>query len=393
MELGELVGMLIPDQSADEECPFSHEKPKPEGKNELGGIGTTLAKNMGDGIGIHTEPPPTGRSYKEGTIDEDPRKRTSNPVRSVTIEVNGEEIQLQDGTPLEYPLTCGAHHLIPAQEALKGHPILRYMCKGYDGEKQDFRKNGDPDPAVVTQSKVWGNVLYNINGSQNGVWLPGNYAVGGGKAGIEYWKSPSGKTRKAPDDKVLTNWASALDLNDEDWKSRKDTMEEDGPSADAISDAFRTRTDPKYMLIGKNYEIKSSNPKWSYVKAAIDEIHGYFHDRHKPYSNEVYKYLTKVFEKYEQMYERSTNLENPCKKCEEAKRPDGADAKLVGPPYAIVNRLHHCSQWFKGHLIGKHSDRQSGKRLSATNIYTSKWVKAWMDNVELLRKQQEGNAD
>lgn len=389
MQLGELISVAIPEVTAEDECPFSHEKPKPEGKNELGGIGTELAKSMDKGKGIHTIDPPTGNSFLKGDVDKDPRDRNPS-IRSVTIIVDEEEIKLEDGTPLEYPLTCGAHHLIPAQEALKGHPILNFMCKGFDGEQQDFRKSGGPDPAVVTDSKVWGNVLYNVNGCQNGVWLPGNYAVGGGKAGIEVWKSPSRKKRKKSTEEVATNWANALDLKDEDWKARKDPLEEDGPSADGIAAAFLTRADTKYMLAGKNYNIDPKNPKWAYVKASVDTINGYFHDRHAPYSKEVRKYLRKIYEKYEEMYKRSKNPNNPCKKCEDAERPDGADASLIGPPYGIVNRLERCSKWFKKHLVGKDVDENSGKSRSATNIYTSMWIKAWMDNENTARKTTIG---
>ena len=209
---------------------------------------------------------------------------------------------------------------------------------------------------------------------------PGNYAVGGGSGAVEVWKGLSSKKRKKTTEEVLKNWASSLDLADDEWKTRSDPEEQDGPSDGAIKEAFITRAEPKYILAGKNYSISSSNPKWAYVKAAIDIIHGYFHDRHIDYSNEVKNYLTKISEKYEEMYTRETKTK-PCEKCMNAERPDKADKSLVGPPYGIVIRLNRCGEWFKRHLIGSDMNPETKKRRSAKNIFTSKWIQAWMNEV------------
>jgi hypothetical protein len=367
VQLGELVAVVIEGQDPEAECPFSHEKPNPNETNELGGIGTKLGDNLAAGKGVHTSKPPTGSDFTAGPTELDPRDRTPK-LTAIVIQVNGETVTMQ-GEPLPYPLTCAAHHLIPAQEALKEHPVLEFMCK--DGESQDFRSSSGPAPAAVPDSKVWGNVAYNVNGGQNGVWLPGNYAVGAGTGGVEIWKSRASDKRSSfSATEAADNWIKALDFGPDEWKQLSvDPLEHDEPQPGALASALATAALQKFMLAGTNYHIDPGNPKWAYVKAAMDAADGLFHDRHKPYSDKVAEYLEKIAEAYTSMYERSTQ-ENGCKKCKEAERPAGAKASLVGPPYGIVDRLNAGSRFFKQYV-------KTGV-VTAKNIFTSQWVQAWM---------------
>jgi hypothetical protein len=365
VELGELVSVDIPSLENESECPFSHEKPNPNEKNELGGIGTKLGDNMAAGKGVHTSKPAFGGDYTKGPVEKDPRDQRPG-LLCVFIAVNDKPVKL-NGKRLPYPLTCAAHHLIPAQESLKGHAILKYMCK--DGEQQDFRNSGGPDPSAVA-SKVWGNVAYNINGGQNGAWLPGNYAVGAGVGGVEVWKSRKSDVRKTfSDEDAADNWERAVDDGADEWAPNYvDPEEKEQPQR--LGQALKTAADPTFMLAGSNYHIDPGNPKWAYVKAAMDAAGGLFHDRHKKYSDKVKEYLDKIAEKYAEMYERSTLPEKKCKKCEEAERPANAKANLVGPPYGIVSRLVVGSNFFRGYV--------KTQSVRAENIYTSDWVSAWI---------------
>lgn len=363
MQLGEPVMIGLPELEADSECPFSHDKPNPKEKNELGGIGQTLGKNMAAGTGVSKSKTPTGPDYLKGDEIKDPRDRPgSERIVAVEIKVNRKTVRLQ-GVPLKYPLTCAAHHLIPAQESLRDHRVLKFMCK--HGEDQDFRKTGQPAPRPAAGSKVWGNVAYNVNGRQNGVWLPGNYAVGGGTGGIAVWKSRIAKRGQEANE----NWEDKLedvDLDEDEWEGAEQPEEEEGATALAI--ALAAAEPKEYLLVGKNYEIKANNPKWGYVRAAMDATGGLFHDRHKDYSVVVKDYLDKVAEAYDEMHTRS---KKDCKKCEEAARPDGVPANTFGPPYGIVARLVSCSSFFERYV------KREG--VKAKNIYTSKWVKAWIE--------------
>lgn len=372
MQLGEPVDIGMPIQTIEAECPFSHEKPNPEEKNELGGVGTTLGKNMANEKGVHKKVPPFGGDYTKAEKDLDPRDR-SQKITSVEIEINGDTVMLNDH-PLPYPLTCAAHHLIPAQEALRGHPILVFMCK--DGEPQDFLSSGkDATAAVKGGTKVWGNVAYNVNGGQNGVWLPGNYAVGAGIGGVEVWKSRASDKRKTYSDaEAAENWINALDFGPDEWAQLAKDPEEQEDQLDGakLAAAMATAKLPTYMLAGTNHKIDAGNPKWAYVKAAMDATDGQFHDRHEPYSKEVKDYLEKIAAAYRKMYDRSANPDSPCAECQKARVPAGAKASLVGPPYGIVKRLVDGSNFFKGYV---HT-----KTLTAKNIYTSKWVIAWIND-------------
>jgi hypothetical protein len=213
-----------------------------------------------------------------------------------------------------------------------------------------------------------------VNGSHNGVWLPGNYAVGAGVGGVEIWKSRVRKRSTYSKRQAAENWGKALDLGTEPWTQlAKDPVEGEGPQPSSLASALAEAVGPEYMLVGNNYNIDKSNPKWAYVKAAMDASGGQFHDRHKQYSDEVLTYLNKIAEAYAEMYKRSTKkVENGgCKECAEATRPDKAKASHVGPPYNIVTRLVAGSNFFKRFV--------HAKKVTAENIYTSKWVFAWTE--------------
>lgn len=365
MEIGETISMPeTPEQSEDEQCPFEHNPPPDDAtKNVLGGVGSVLGGNMdkGTGVGVH--------SHDKGTKEPDPR---TAGVKSVFITVIGEVIELE-GKPLPYPVTCAAHHLIPAQEALKGHPILKFMCK--KGESQDFLDGKNAAPSAVSGSLVWGNVGYNVNGCHNGVWLPGNYAVGGGKGAVEIWKKRTSDKRKLSKDVAARLWAAKVDLSESEWGPDGDDEENEGPQpGESLEAALRSAQFRQYALVGTNHEIDEGNPKWAYVKAAMDKACGQFHDRHEPYSEEVKKYLQKVFDAYNKMYKRSKRQKRPCKQCEDAERPAGApkDADLVGPPRQLIARLVRCSEFFRRHLAPE-------EQLLTVNIYTSDWQRAWFE--------------
>jgi hypothetical protein len=381
VELGEVVNVAIPEQKMDRECPFAHKKPEPPKENELGGIGTKLGDNMRDGIGIHKSKPPIGADYVAGSKEPDPRDRKKKLTYTL-IEVDDERVELDDGTPVPYPVTCAAHHLIPAQESLKGHPVLTFMCTSWD--EQDFRKGGKADKATVSDAKVWGNVAYNVNGCQNGVWLPGNYAVGAATGGIEAWKSRKSKRKGMSNKQAAENWEDALDLAPEAWAQLSaDPEEDEKPQPGSLASALAEAVAPEYMLVGKNYHISTGNPKWGYVKGAMDGAGGQFHDRHGDYSRQVKKYLTKIYEVYEDMYNRSTKGKRRCQKCAKAERPDEAKDTQVGPPYNIVTRLKNGGEFFKKFLVEKKRAKKlqwggGGAKAENKNIYTSKWVLEWM---------------
>jgi hypothetical protein len=247
------------------------------------------------------------------------------------------------------------------------------MCA--NGKPQDFR-NGKAKETKPVDSRVWGNVAYDVNGSHNGVWLPGNYAVGGGKGGVKIW-SDKVETRKRNKDKNQL-WVEKLDLVADEWDSGDDDDEEE--AADAMKRLLDAGSPGTYQLAGTNYEISVFNPKWAYVKATMDAIGAQFHDRHEDYSKEVKDYLDKIHAAFENMH---TKFYNKCEDCKKARKREGASEDEVGPPFGILGRINTGAEFFKRYLratgskLGAKKTKGSKRITTAKNLYTSDWGAAW----------------
>lgn len=109
------------------------------------------------------------------------------------------------------PVQTAAHHLIP------GNASLKHKSKGESKIYKYLHVNG----------KATGNVGYNVNNYENGVWLIGNYAI-----------------RKS---KGLVNWGTG----------------------------------------GIGFQKKYNKDPYEYVKAAINSSSRQFHDAHEEYSDRV----------------------------------------------------------------------------------------------------------
>ena len=172
-ELGEgvKVGTFIDPK---DKCPFSHEAPPDEEiKNVLIGKGGWLKSRMTGGkqTFLYDKSPYRGNDDKKmkrpKETDWHPFARKSPLPIQLTFPT-------EDGgqRTVGYKATCAAHHLIPAQQSLKESDLLVYMV-GKDESGASAELN---DGSKVT-GKCWTNVGYDVNGSQNGVYLPGSYAV------------------------------------------------------------------------------------------------------------------------------------------------------------------------------------------------------------------------
>lgn len=304
------------------ECPFDHETLKPPTvQNKLIGKGGTLASHMKAPTSTHLYKPlmPTGL-----VADINPRDRPNHPFKNKAkvVEIEAVDIATGEVHTHNYPVTCAAHHLIPAQESLKDSPLLAYMVKKGDTEKL---KGKDYSSGIV-----WADVGYNINGLENGVWLPGSYAVGGGRGGMGVWTGN--------DDKP--------DLEEEDVAD----------AADAASN----------LLDGKLNEIDDKNRKWQYVSQAVVLTRGQFHDRHEDYSGVVAESLEAMFLNYERLKKKYLEEQN-CPKCKE--RTKKTKKLGIPTPFGLVARLNGFSKRMSNHLNGIKWTR---------TIYTSKWGRAFM---------------
>lgn len=338
MQVGEAVGIaMITD--VDFDCPFDHElEEPPKVKNELVGKGSKLATNMNNGTSTNTYTPYTNakESIKKGKIPQQNsehnfyRKR-GDKGRCLSIDFSQFE---KGGNELKhFPISCSAHHLIPSQESLKNHNILQYMCK---------KDSSDEHNHSYSKGKLWSDVGYNTNGSENGVYLPGSYAVGGGKGGLKVWYSLDNE----PDEEHDTDYIEVDKLPEKEYKD--------------------------YMLIGEKGKISHDNPCWHYVSKATDWMNGaQFHDRHIDYSEKIVQDVLKRLYKRIKLFD-ITKKKNACPDCE--KRRKKIEELGLPAPYSLVSRLEFTSRQLYSHLT-------AGAGNWTPNIFTSTWMEKYMEEV------------
>lgn len=319
----------------EDECPFDHElEDPPVVNNKLVGKGAKLATSMNNGSStkLYKEYAPKDKSEKEifGLI---PQKNPDHEFfRGRPDKGRCVKIEFDDNTSKSYPVSCSAHHLIPSQESLKDHDLLQYMV---------MQGGGGEDNHDFSEGAVWSDVGYDTNGSENGVYLPGNYAVGGGTGGLRVWYSMD----DADDEEHDTAYIEVDVLPPEEYKN--------------------------FLIYGKKGSISTRNACWHYVSQAMLATPGQFHDRHKEYSEQVVqKALTKIFSKYK----RSDIVinEGACSKCEERRKK--IEEQGLPAPYSVVNRLETLSKKLRRHLTAKPGSWRE-------NIFTSEWCNQYMQAV------------
>ncbi len=200
------------------ECPFSHDEPgKVENDLDSGGGGAKLGTRLKNGWSTQLW------ASKNGTVE--PKKKQvlcakspkeddcpdDEPVKVKMDLAGGEE---------EFPYSVSAHHLTPAEAALPKSALIEYV------------KEGDV---------VDGDIGYDVNGSENGVWLPAHHALSSN----------------------MPTLAGAS-----------------GPS--------------KYGALSKEGDESASNIVDLYTRAVMDKTNRQFHDAHEDYSDFVVKTLDKI---------------------------------------------------------------------------------------------------
>lgn len=321
-QIGEAIGIGMIDEE-DIKCPFDHDEPiPPTVENKFIGNGGTLGSQMSaktpKGTHLYAK---IKNDYQPNQVlnpRKDPGHVFAKPNRPVVIDFKVGSLV----TKHTYPVSCAAHHCIPAQESLKESPaIMAFMVKKGDSESI---KGGS-----FTSGKVWSDVGYDVNGAQNGVYLPGSYAAGGGRGGMGVWASTKDGDDDAPDPPE---------------------------SPDPLSNE----------LTGASNVIMDSNRKWLYVRQAVHYCPGQFHDRHADYSRFVKGVLDKIAGDLKRRKKDSIANEQ-CDQC--SKRADTIAKHGLPTPYSLVTRLNDVSAKLGTYLNGSSW---------AMNIFTSKWMKAYM---------------
>jgi len=309
------------------ECPIDHEDLKKiDSKNQFIGVGTTLGENMVNRVSsIIYDPNSQGK----------PDKQPYPP-------------EAEDGWPIEiddndYPVSCAAHHLIPAQASLKKAETLHDWLV-YKHEPEPLGGKGGKKTA---EGLVWADVGYDVNGSENGVWLPGNYAVGGNGTG-EWTKAPSAYAVPDPD----------------------------GDDDSAPPPPPRKPKPGNRKITGIRHAFDDDNRKSQYVLQATQLMNAQFHDSHGDYSD----FVLGVLEKLGNLYSKNKKKwQSDCSKCQE--RFDKVDDEGIPTHFSLAHRLNSVSRRMKDFLVGKR-----GHHI----VYTSTWGRAAYDSRVARFKKKRG---
>ncbi|MGH9425695.1 MAG: hypothetical protein ACRD2L_05235, partial [Terriglobia bacterium] len=289
MQVGELISKAQLEE-IEEKCFFKADKqsgPKREEENIANDDDDEvqeLQKNDGGTLGKNLQ------KGKAGVADGGPCEPTKFLVQEAAEDSErGRKSRLRlkaykDAKGGDFPFTVAAHHLIPGNASLYNEEVglINYLEDGGEVESNKGKKR-----------TIEGHIGYDVNGSHNGVWLPGNYAI---KTALKKRKI-KGKTYKA-----------------------------------------RAGTTPVSGVSWEELETDHEPWQYAYVAGACRAAEGQFHDSHeKPYSESVSENLNKIATAF------ATHLDTECRFCKKKKIP---------PPFRIKERLFAASKKLRGYVQG-----------------------------------------
>jgi hypothetical protein len=198
-QLGEAIAASGLDDKIEKPCPFKEppppEDPEPEDENYAYDDRITMATaqaNSGGTLGgnLEKDPGSPGTGGTWNVLGGDPPRTHQKQVDTARPE-SGKKPPMVKVRGKLYPYTVAAHHLIPGNASLYESDLFNSYMKR--GGKMDAEVPGEGEVTF----EVTHNIGYNVNGSHNGVWLPGSYAIvaGGDHPGKKSWEitnSPAG---------------------------------------------------------------------------------------------------------------------------------------------------------------------------------------------------------
>lgn len=301
MDIGEAIALPAFEASLAQEyeakCPFDEDesggpkRPKEDIEDDDLPDVQELQKNDGGVLGRNIE---AGRAGDADGGPYSPGSFLYKQAADDTERGRGSKVRLksfQDIDAGDFPFTVAAHHLIPGNAALykKNVKIIDYMEK--DGEVQSLSGK---------TYTIKHHIGYDVNGSHNGVWLPGNYAIR---------KARPAYSHVLKDEKRIT------------VEAKPGTTPVEGLSWE---------------------ELSTDHEPWQfdYIAGAMKAANGQFHDSHEdPYSANVRKFLNKI----------STMLaahQDACLLCRGKNEP-------IPPPYRIKQRLYAISSSLRAYVTGQ----------------------------------------
>lgn len=167
MEFGEAVafGMAVGEAHDEGACPWHGAHSPKEGEAleaasppERASLQENRSSTLGRNLTTNGEPAPPGFTVRVGHAADGPAPGGAGVRYRPSAE------------GAEYPVQYAPHHLIPGNESLQGHPLLRWMAG--DGKLGPYVER-----APASMLKPGQSIGYDINAAANGAWLPGPYAV------------------------------------------------------------------------------------------------------------------------------------------------------------------------------------------------------------------------
>ncbi|MBN1441710.1 MAG: AHH domain-containing protein [Planctomycetes bacterium] len=281
MEIGEAAAVAI---ISDAKCPIAHKdrgEVKGKAKNEKSVA--QLRSNMEKGKSTQ-QWVLAGDTYKNGE-----NTAAKDPCPEYEVHVDGKAVPPILVGDDRYPLSLAAHHIVPGKASLPRSDLRKFIWK--------------------SEGKIKGDIGYDVDGAENGVWLPTHAKLSAGM----------GKRQ-------------TIQICDEDNPAR------------TLSYAELGEKKPKKKIDGEWKEVEDAAGAplafiEHYTRAAMDLTRRQFHDSHSDYSNHVVKRLNKLHVKL-------CKITRDCPDCK----------KMLGeklpPPYGLVHRLNAISGLLRGKLQG-----------------------------------------
>jgi hypothetical protein len=195
----------------------------------------------------------------------------------------------------EYSYSSSAHHLIPGDASLPNSKLIKFI-------------------STAAGSEIWGDIGYDVNGGENGIWLPTHHAL----------------SAEMKEGLVLPGEEHALKYS-------------------ALTQRVKRRNE-------ENQIVATFQERFT---ASIMERAGrQFHDSHPGYSEFVIKVLDKIHMNIVKQSERSM-----CGKCNEVRSQKGK----FPPPHGLVSRLNGVSSRLYQFLVGPPQNWR-------TPLYTSRFA-------------------
>ncbi len=343
MQMGELTAIELANEALDE-CPFDHKDEKPlEVKNDLVGGGTTLGGKMDKGEGTHIGQ--TGLPKRPAPVN-DPDH---------CLHGKAKPIELPKHTPAFFPLTCAAHHLIPAQASLRSSKLTQWLVHGSISSQV---KDGKAEGA----GRLCQNIGYDVNGLENGVWLQGPYALNTDavrlEMGLPLQSSQGSKKRKGPVDVMQTEIVKATQVAPNEPPETELEPEDTPPGAATTAapsgtyepDQGRTGTARTGKLTKHPTKCVGPFPElyhyyFLYTASAMQKVKAQYHDAHVDYSERVREALDEINTRVIKFA-----VGGVCPKCKEKNKERNESSEDFPPPTGLIPTLDRLSNKLRTHV-------------------------------------------